>query len=76
VECIIQKGCATGQYRVDEPSKASVAIVAIIESANSLRLSKAHFDETWIQEHILQACNALLRPHQRALWCSGHRNHP
>jgi len=76
VECIIQKGCATGQYRVDDPSKASVAIVAIIESANSLRLSKAPFDETWIQEHILQACNAVLRPHQRALWCSGHRNHP
>ncbi|MNC71791.1 hypothetical protein D3C75_1227500 [compost metagenome] len=61
---------------MDDPSKASVAIVAIIESANSLRLSKAPFDETWIQEHILQACNALLRPHQRALWCSGHRNHP
>ncbi|MFV3290402.1 TetR/AcrR family transcriptional regulator [Pseudomonas sp. NY11955] len=59
---IIEQGCATGRYQVSDPARATVAILAIIESANSLRGGSAGFDETWIEQHILRVCDSVLQP--------------
>ncbi|SUD69821.1 TetR family transcriptional regulator [Pseudomonas putida] len=61
---IIEQGCAIGRYRVSDSARAAAAILAIIESANSLRVGNAAFDERWIEQHILRMCNALLQPEQ------------
>lgn len=61
---IIEEGCAIGRYRVSEPARAAAAILAIIESGNSLRVGNTAFDENWIRQHILRMCNALLHPEQ------------
>jgi len=59
---IIEQGCATGRYRVSDPARAAVAILAIIESANSLRVGNMAFDEGWIEQHIVRLSNSLLQP--------------
>ncbi|WP_447734178.1 TetR/AcrR family transcriptional regulator [Pseudomonas shirazensis] len=59
---IIEGGCFIGRYRVSDPDRAATAILAIIESANSLRFGNAPFDESWIEQHTLRVCNALLKP--------------
>lgn len=59
---IIEEGCAIGLYRVSDPARTAVAILAIIESGNSLRVGNTAFDESWIEQHILRMCNALLLP--------------
>jgi AcrR family transcriptional regulator len=61
---IIEGGCAIGRYRVSDPARTAAAILAIIESGNSLRVGNTAFDENWIEQHILRMCNALLQPEQ------------
>lgn len=57
---IIERGCADGRYRVSNPARAAAAILAIIDSANSLRVGNAGFDEQWIEQHIVRVCTTLL----------------
>ena len=61
---IIERGCAIGRFRVSDPARAAAAVLAIIESANSLRVGNAAFDERWIEQHILRVCTASLQPGQ------------
>ncbi|MNH17471.1 hypothetical protein D3C79_771430 [compost metagenome] len=61
---IIEGGCAIGRYCVSDPDRTAVAILAIIESGNSLRVGNTAFDENWIEQHILRMCNALLQPEE------------
>ncbi|HDS1725040.1 TetR/AcrR family transcriptional regulator [Pseudomonas putida] len=61
---VIERGCAIGQYCVRDTARAAVALLAIIESANSLRVGNAAFEEGWIEQHILRMCNALLQPEE------------
>ncbi|MER2017338.1 TetR/AcrR family transcriptional regulator [Pseudomonas simiae] len=59
---IIEGGHAIGRYSVSDPARAAAAILAIIESSNSLRIGNTAFDESWIEQHILRMCNAVLKP--------------
>ncbi|MNM37285.1 HTH-type transcriptional repressor KstR2 [compost metagenome] len=60
LKLIIQQGQKAGKFRVLDVQCASEAILAVIEAADRMRTRLSNVDEAWIENQVMQMCQALL----------------